>query len=175
MKNFRNEEKSKKRTNDFLAQRTPFKRKDQTYKVDFNFAAKEVFEQFCPSREEDWIDGWMADLIYTSTGYAESDCIFSTPATNILGPGLWIFTELKPNKHLEVIRIIENSMVVHFRIELEDYGDGTSTGVWKLKFTAINEQGNAMVDTLKDKDPMFVKIIGGLQYFLETGKAIKLR
>jgi hypothetical protein len=71
MKNLRNTEKSEKRTNEFLAQKIPFKRKEQTYKVDFSFPAKEVFEQFCPSREEDWIDGWMADLIYTSTGYAE--------------------------------------------------------------------------------------------------------
>ncbi|UOB18628.1 hypothetical protein [Abyssalbus ytuae] len=174
MESLRNTKKSEKTVKKFLERNTPFKRKEQTYKVDFSFSAGEVFREFCPSREEDWIDGWTADLIYTSSGYAESDCVFSTPSSNILGPGLWIFTKLKPDQHLEVIRIIENSVIVHFRIELENHDNNTCTGIWKLKFTALNEQGNKMIDNIPERDPMFEKIIEGLQYFLEKGEAIKL-
>ncbi|PLX12519.1 MAG: hypothetical protein C0597_13210 [Marinilabiliales bacterium] len=174
MKNLRNTEKSKKRASKFLKENTPFKRKVETYTFDFNFPTEEVFKQFCPSREEDWIEGWTADLIYTSTGYVESDCIFTTPASNILGPGLWIFTDLIPNQKVEVIRIIENSVVVHFRIELEDRGNNTCTGTWNLKFTAINEMGNEMVKSLPESNPMLMKIIEGLEYFLENGKVLKL-
>ena len=66
-------------------------------------------------------------------------------------------------------------MVIHFRIYMEDHGNNTSTGVWKLKFTAINEQGNKMVEMLPAQDPGFAKIIDSLQYFLENGVAMKLR
>jgi hypothetical protein len=68
------------------------------------------------------------------------------------------------------VRIIQESVVIHFRINLIDNNDGTSTGVWNLKFTALNESGNAIVDSIPDKNPEFERAIDGLEYFLETGE-----
>ena len=98
--------RSDKRVKEFLAKNTPFKRKTQIYEQVFNASPQAVFEQFCPSREADWIEGWTADLIWTTTGYVESDCIFTTPETNTVGPGLWIFNRLEPNEMLDAVRII---------------------------------------------------------------------
>ncbi len=130
-----------------------------------------VFKQFCPSREADWIQGWTADLVYTTSGYAEADCIFTTPPTNSLGPGLWIFTRFQPNEVLEVVRIMDNSVVEQLRIDLEDNGDGTCKGTWTMKFTALNEQGNSVVEALPEEDPLFESVvIRGLEHFVTSGE-----
>jgi hypothetical protein len=165
-----NTEKSKSKAMEFLKKGRNLKRKTQKYEKTFKFPAEKVFFQFCPSRELDWIEGWDCDLVYTSTGYVEDDCIFTTPETNLLGPGLWIFTRYEPNQKLEIVRIIGESVVIHFRINLIDNNDGTSTGVWNLTFTALNESGNAIVDSIPDKIPEMERAIDGLEYFLETGE-----
>ena len=165
-----NTERSKRKAAEYLKNGKNFKRKTQKYEKTFNFSPEKVFYQFCPTREYDWIEGWDCDLVYTSTGYVEDDCIFTTPETNSLGPGLWIFTRYEPNQKLELVRIIGGSVVIHFRINLIDNNDGTSTGVWSLTFTALNEQGNAMVDSIPDKNPEMLSAIDGLEYFLETGE-----
>ena len=165
-----NTEKSKRKAREFAKRGVHLKRKTQEYRKSFPFPPDKVFFQFCPTRELDWIDGWDCDLVYTSTGYIEDDCIFTTPQTNLLGPGLWIVSRYEPSRRLELVRIIEETLVIHFRINLIDDGDGTCTGIWKLTFTALNESGNMMVDTLPDNNPDLERAIKGLEYFLEKGQ-----
>ena len=165
-----NTEKSTRKATEFLKSGNTLKRKTQTYAKTFSFPPEKVFAQFCPARELDWIEGWDCDLVYTSTGYVEDDCIFTTPHTNSLGPGLWIFTRYEPNRRLELVRIIQDAVVVHFRINLIDNGNGTSTGRWHLTFTALNASGNAMVASMPDANPELERAIDGLAYFLENGE-----
>ena len=165
-----NTERSKTKATEFLKQGKKLKRKTQTYEKTFVFPPEKVFLQFCPSREIDWIPGWDCDLVYTSTGYMENDCIFTTPATNPLGPGLWIVSRYEPNRKLALVRIIGESVVLHFRISLKDNHDGTSTGVWTLTFTALNESGNDIVESIPDHYPEFERVIDGLEHFLQTGE-----
>lgn len=165
-----NTERSKNKAAEFLKRGKNLKRKTLNLEKTFSFPPEEVFPQFCPSRELDWIDGWDCNLVYTSTGYAEEDCIFFTPETNLLGPGLWIFTRYEPNQRLELVRTIGESVVIHFRINLIDHNDGTSTGVWNLTFTALNESGNAVVESIPDNSPELKRAIDGLEYFLKTGE-----
>ena len=165
-----NTERSESKSKKFQEKGRKLKRKTQKYEKTYNFPAEKVFYQFCPSRELDWIEGWDCDLVYTSTGYVEDDCIFTTPESNVLGPGLWIFTRYEPSQKLELVRIIGESLVIHFRINLVDNNDGTSKGVWNLTFTALNETGNAMVDSIPENNPELQRAIDGLEYFLETGE-----
>ncbi|MFG0252512.1 MAG: hypothetical protein ACF8NJ_06525, partial [Phycisphaerales bacterium JB038] len=150
----------------FLAKGQPFKRKILRAEQTFHAAPEVVFRQFCPTREVDWIDGWQADLLHTESGYMEPECIFRTPASNILGPGLWVVARLEPNELLDIVRLIDENVVEHFRIDLEDHGDGTCTGRWTLNFAAISERGNAMIDDLTTDDPLFARIIAGLEHFV---------
>lgn len=165
-----NTERSKRKAAEYLNNGKSHKRKTQKYEKIFNSTPEKVFYQLCPTRECDWIEGWDCDLVYTSTGYVENDCIFTTPETNSLGPGLWIFTRYEPNESLELVRIIHESVVIHFRINLTDNNDGTCTGIWNITFTALNEQENAMVDSIPEKNPEMLQAIDGLEYFLKTGE-----
>lgn len=147
-----------------------FRRKTQTYDRRFPFPAKEVFPQFCPTRELDWIEGWDCQLLYTGSGYVEEDCIFSTDETNPLGPGLWIFTRYQPDEKLELVRVINGALVIHFRIALQDGDEESSTWVWRLTFTALSETGNDFIDSLAERSPAFEQAIDGLGWFLEKGQ-----
>lgn len=165
-----NTERSKSKAMEFLRNGQNLRRKKQTYEKTFDFPPEKVFYQFCPTRELDWIEGWEVDLVFTTTGYVENDCIFTTPETNALGPGLWIFTRYEPSKKLELVRIVGDSVVIHFRIHLTDNKDGTTTGVWNLTYTALNESGNTIVLSIPDNNPEIQRAIDGLEYFLETGE-----
>ena len=169
-----NTSRSESMAKEFLAKKRPFKRKVQVTEQVFQASPEEVFRQFCPTREKDWIEGWQADLVYTDTGYVEPDCIFTTTPSNIIGPGLWILTRLEPNELLELVRIIDDNLVVHFRIDLKDNGNGTCTGIWTLKFTALSEQGNGIVESIPDDDPLFQKVVYGLQHYLKTGELMPM-
>jgi hypothetical protein len=66
----------------------------------------------------------------------------------LFGSGIRIFTRYEPSRKLELVGIIEESVVIHFRINLINNNDGTSTGLWKLTFTALNESENVIVDSM---------------------------
>lgn len=139
----------------------------------FSFPPATVFAQLCPSRELDWIDGWDCDLVYTSTGYVERDCIFTTPEANSLGAGLWIVTGYEPDERLEVVTVTGDALVEHLTITLSGNEDGTCTGVWNMTFTALNDSGNGMIDSISSDAPELTRALDGLEHFLQTGNMLR--
>ncbi len=158
---------------EFLAKNVPFKRKVQIFAKEFSASPQEVFKQFCPSREADWINGWTVDLIYTTTGYAEPLCVFRTTESNILGAGIWILTKLEPNKLLEATVFHEDKDIIEFfKIDLIDNGNGTCKGIWTITLTAISEKGNAVIEQISDEEPAFLE---DLEYYLKHGELRELK
>ena len=168
MTNLRNTEKSENQVKEFLKSGPKLKRRVQVYEQKIQASPQEVFHQLCPSRECDWIKGWSADLLYTTTGYAEADCIFKTTEKSEFGPGLWVFTVFELNKRLEIVRTVGDIAVLHLRITLSQNTDGSTTGIWHLTYTALNEAGNGMVENLPDESPEFRTAINGLVQFLKN-------
>jgi len=163
-----NAEKSRKKATEFLKSGKKLKRKTQKAKKIFSFPTGKIFPQLCPTRELDWIEGWACDLVYTSTGYIEADCIWTTPETNVFGPGLWITTRYEPDRELWAVHVIETSVVEHVRISLIQNEDGSTTGLWDLTFTALDESGNAIVESIPDDDPTLERALERLEYLLKT-------
>ena len=168
--------RSERMADDFLARNQPYKRKVVVVEKRFTATPEVVFKQLCPTREADWIDGWTADLIWTTTGYAEPDCIFTTPDTNVAGPGLWVFTRMEPDKLVEFVRLIDRNVVEQARIDVVAREDGTCTGIWTVKFTALNTAGNTMVDAIGEADQksLLPKVLSGLEHFVTTGKRMAI-
>jgi hypothetical protein len=165
-------ERSDRKAASFLRGGKVRESKTQTYERRFSFPPEIVFPQLCPSRELDWIPGWDCDLVHTSTGYAEDGCVFSTPATNALGDGIWVFTHYQPDQLVEVVRV-GGSTVTHLRITLVDHHDGACTGIWNLRITALNGDGNEVVASRPDHEPGFEKMLDGLEHFLRTGRMLR--
>jgi hypothetical protein len=161
--------------NGFLAKRAPFKRRIQAYTRRFDAPAAVVYEQLCPTREADWMDGWVADLIYTESGYSEPDCVLSTPDTNLLGAGLWMITETRcPTFHSFVV-FRDDGVVGHCTIELRANPNESCDTRWRLVFTATTEDANAIVEAMPDVDPTFeIVVLESLAHFLQTGRRMEL-
>lgn len=162
--------KSEQKAKEFLASGQKFKRKSQSYQKVLGASPEEIFPLLCPTRELDWINGWDCDLIYTSTGYAEKDCVFSTPKGSVFDSGIWIFTQIEPNEKVELLRTLQDSLVIHVRITLKDNNDGTITGMWEEKYTAINEQGNEIIENISEPDTQFLL---ELDYYIKNGELMK--
>ncbi len=136
----------------------------QTHK--FSSPAQALFSQLCPARELDWIDGWQCELVHTSTGYMEADCVFTTPESNVFGPGIWICTRYEPPVLVELVRVQADVLIEHIRIELIDHGDGTCTGTWRLLFSSLSEQGDAIVRRLAKESEDLGHALSSLDAFV---------
>lgn len=148
------------------------RRKTIVYTKEFSFSAKKVFEQLCPLKEYDWIDGWECEIISSNNGYAQKDCVFTTLGGANLGTGVWTFTKYEPNKVIELL-IINEIVIEQTLIELKENVDGMTTGTWSMKYTALNEKGNSFIDSMPDNSKELEVALEGLEYFLKHGRLLK--
>jgi hypothetical protein len=146
-------------------------RKVQRFSVTLETTPEEFFPLLCPAREADWIPGWDCELIYTDSGYAEENCIFTTDESNPFGEGLWVFTRFEPNRCVEFVRV-QKDLATSARITVTDNGDGTVTATWNMISTGLTEKGNKEVEKLSD-DTHSGPITKMLGHYLKTGKTIK--
>ena len=158
---------SDKISRDFIARNTPFKRKVLVFGRDYSASPQFIFSQFCPAREADWINGWTAELIYTESGYAEPLCVFRTPASNLLGAGIWILNRVEPNRVLEATMLHDgNDILEHMRLDVVDLKDDRCNVTWTITLTAVSDHGNDIVDAVPEDTPEFVE---ELEYFVTRG------
>ncbi|MBN2281255.1 MAG: hypothetical protein JXQ65_11810 [Candidatus Marinimicrobia bacterium] len=77
-----------------------------------------IFPFLCPKREYDWIAPWSCHILYSKSGFAELDCVFSTDF-----PGdpheTWTIDRYEPDHLIQFIRFSE-SRIIHFKIELHE-------------------------------------------------------
>ena len=56
----------------------------------------DVFPLLCPVREREWARGWDPLAVYSMSGFAENDCIFTTGEEN--PESFWVITDFDPCK-----------------------------------------------------------------------------
>ena len=131
----------------------------------------EVFPLLCPVREREWAPGWDCDLVYSSSGYAEDNCVFTTAH-----PGepdtVWTVTEHDPERfRVGFVTVTPGLRAGRIAIRLEANGDGTTTARVTYTFTALSEAGNRFVDAFTDE--AFAEKMRGweraINHFLATG------
>src|SRR5947199_10286893 len=86
-----------------------------TYRQKLCAPPARVFPLLCPVRETDWADGWLPDVVISSSGIAERDCIFITPDKP--GKASWHVTRHEPqNWCVVILRILPG--VTAYRLEI---------------------------------------------------------
>lgn len=137
--------------------------------------ASKVFPLLCPVREYDWIDGWSCELIHSESGFAEKNCVFRT---NLHGDGerTWVVSHYDPERfEIGFVVMAKSSLILNFDITVKDRGDGTANATWTNVATALNEQGNDLVEAFTD-DVFAARIKfleGALNHYLQTGAMLK--
>ena len=134
---------------------------------------EKVFPLLCPTLEYEWIETWKCEILFSKSGFAEQDCVFTT-----FFPGdekeTWIIDRYEPNSLIQFVRFSE-SKIIRYSISLIDNGDGTTTAKWEQTITALTEAGIRYVENLSNVE--FGKKIKGLEnmlnHYLEIGEMLK--
>ena len=132
-----------------------------------------VFPLLCPKREYDWIDGWNCKIIFSESGYAEQDCVFTTDFPGDVKE-TWFVDRYEKDRLIQFIKYSEQR-VIKYTITLTGNSGGTTTAKWEQAITSLNSEGNLFIENFSDAD--FGKKIKGLEkklnHYLITGKMLK--
>jgi hypothetical protein len=132
-----------------------------------------IFPLLCPKREFDWLETWKCDILFTKSGYAESDCVFRTDVPGDVKE-TWLIDRYEKNKTVQFIKFSEQR-VIRYGIILTDNKNSTTAAKWEQTITSLNADGNLFIENFSDSE--FEKKIKNLEkqlnYYLETGKMLR--
>ena len=106
--------------------------------------AGSVFPLLCPVREADWIDGWHPLVVYSTSGFAEPDCVFVTDAEP--HDAVWYVTRHEPERgYVEMIKITPGVTACKLTIQVRDADDGCCDAEVCYSHTSIGPQGDVFI------------------------------
>jgi len=104
----------------------------------------DVFPLLCPVREREWAEGWDPIAVYSTSGIAERDCVFTTGEKN--PESFWVITGFDPlNFRLEILKITPGMTVARINIHLKENESGNTDAEIVYLYTAISPQGEGFV------------------------------
>ena len=135
----------------------------------------EVFPLLCPVREKDWLDGWDFQMIYSQSGLAEKDCVFTTPHHGKYDT-VWHITQYDQSNHkIEFLRVTPSENVVRINIELEESGTQQTSTKISYQYTSLSEEVNRFIEA--DLEISFLKSMvwweKAINHYLKTGEMLK--
>jgi hypothetical protein len=118
-------------------------RATHTYRQKLCAPPARVFPLLCPVREIEWAAGWLPDLVVSSSGVAERDCVFTTP--DELGTAIWYVTRHEPEKwFVEMLKILPGVTACRLEIQLIADGEQCLADV-TYSHTSLGEAGDEFV------------------------------
>jgi hypothetical protein len=149
-------------------------RKVRSFDQHYQALPAKVFPLLCPVREYEWIEVWQCSMVWSASGAAENDCIFTTDFPDN-GREIWVVCRYEPNRAIEFVRIARDEKVTRLNIHLTDNHDGTTTAHWTHTYTGLNAAGNSSIENLRDEDynremRLLEKL---LNHYLATGQMLK--
>jgi hypothetical protein len=155
-----------------------FKGKQKTFKYKQINSGKpqDVFPLLCPVRERDWLDGWDCEIIYSNSGFAEKDCVFSTTSGG-QETTIWHITQYDAEQYnIEFVRVTPGANVVKINIFLELRDDGNTDAFIHYQYTGLNEEQNKFIETeLEDSFKLSMEWWEtAINHYLESGEMLKI-
>lgn len=136
----------------------------------FQTLPDKIFPLLCPTTELDWLPGWSCKLLHSQSGYAELNCIFKTMYFGL--DEIFICTRYEKNLAIDYIRMSEH-ISGKLDIKLFDHCNGSTTGVWLITLSALDETGNEMLTDVSEIHAQFKKALDALEYYLLKGEMIR--
>jgi len=104
----------------------------------------DVFPLLCPVREREWTEGWDPLSVYSTSGFAESDCIFTTGEEN--PESFWVITDFDPRHYrLGIVKVTPGMTVARITICLSENESGNTDAEVSYMYTAISPDGEEFV------------------------------
>jgi hypothetical protein len=120
------------------------KRVERSYVQKLHGTPGLIFPLLCPVREKDWAEGWDPLAVYTQSGFAEDDCVFTT------GEGkpesIWVITRFDTERYrMEIVKVTPGMTVGKIRISLSANESGNTDAEVVYMYTAISPEGEKFV------------------------------
>ena len=121
----------------------------------------DVFPLLCPVREREWAEGWYSRTVYSTSGFAENGCIFTTGEEN--PESFWVITDFDLGRYrLGIVKVTPGMTVAEITISLAEDESGNTDAEVSYMYTAISREGEEFV---KDYSQEF---FDGFMQFLES-------
>lgn len=135
--------------------------------------AGDIFPLLCPVREYDWIENWQCEVIFTDSGAAENNCIFTTDRPGE-GQRKWVVSRYEPPKAIEFVIFQQGSVVIRLDLYLSENGDGTTRVRVTHTITALNEDGAAAIQHLEPETirARWRYLEKALKHYLDNGSML---
>jgi len=118
-------------------------RATHTYRQRLHAQPTKVFPLLCPVRETEWADGWDPELVISSSGVAERDCVFVTPDKS--GKAIWYITRHEPETwFVEMLKILPGVTACRLNIQLSENGSECFADV-TYSHTSIGPAGDEFI------------------------------
>ena len=116
----------------------------RTYTQRLTAVPARVFPLLCPVLEADWIEGWDPVSVWSESGVAEPDCVFTTPSDG--GDAVWYITRHESEAgEVEMLKISPGVTACKVVIKLTPSAIGTDAEV-TYSHTSLGPAGDVFVD-----------------------------
>ena len=132
-----------------------------------------VFPLLCPVRETEWAVGWEPKRVYSHSGLAEPDCVFTTSGEGT--DAIWVVSRYEPESHrVEFVKITPGLTACRIEIRLNRGRDGGSEAEVSYTHTALSEAGERFIrDFTQERFEAFMRAWESeLNHFLRTGERL---
>lgn len=120
-------------------------RKVYSFEHEVDAAAATVFPLLCPVREREWVAGWQADLLYSTSGFIEQDCVFRVPKNGY--QTLWSVAHYRPEQgELTFVIHHEDHYLEHLHIHARVIAASRCRLTWRRVFTALDPVGECFLN-----------------------------
>jgi hypothetical protein len=119
-------------------------RVERTYVQKLRGKPEDIFPLLCPVRESEWAEGWDPLQVYTRSGFAENDCVFTTGADK--PDAIWVITKFDRDNHkLDIVKVTPGMTVGRINIALSKNDAGDTDARVMYMYTAISTEGEKFV------------------------------
>ena len=150
------------------------KQRTFTFEQTNNASRATIFPLLCPVREVEWIDGWEYEMIHSKSGFAEQDCVFTTPYSDKIN-AVWQITQYDPEKFiLQFVKFIPNETVIKINICLEAISDNLSKSIITYQYTGLNEEQNQLIESSMETsfEESMIYWESAINHYLKTEKKL---
>lgn len=119
-------------------------RVERSYIQNLRGKPQEIFPLLCPVREKEWVEGWDPLTVYTRSGFAEKDCVFTTGEDK--PDSIWMITDFDTERYrLEIVKFSPGMTVARITITLLENGMGQTDAEVVYRYTAVSPDGEEFV------------------------------
>lgn len=112
----------------------------RTFRQHIRAVPQDVFPLLCPDREKEWLPGWDARMLYSASGVAEPQAVFTTLGSDG-SPVIWAIVEHRPPRRSRFVRWHPDEMVVELEIDVSSDATGLALVDVRYTYTAISDAG----------------------------------